>query len=211
MRYRSAANSAASSPPVPGRISTMAGRSFSGSGGTSSGLSLRSTRPWACSDALHLCARLGGHFCVVNDNELARLRELVIEFFQPLGQRDDVGEPLVLTSERCEQAVHRGRSSDRASSRSTSAARSSASARRSRRLRSSVPYFCRKRSTRPAVSISFCFPVKNGWQTLQMSRMDLSDRGTRLERIAAGALHGRGRVLGMDIGFHVEHLSSFGR
>ena len=25
-----------------------------------------------------------------------------------------------------------------------------------------VAYFCRKRSTRPAVSISFCFPVKNG-------------------------------------------------
>jgi len=23
-------------------------------------------------------------------------------------------------------------------------------------------YFCRKRSTRPAVSMSFCFPVKNG-------------------------------------------------
>jgi hypothetical protein len=32
-----------------------------------------------------------------------------------------------------------------------------------------LPYFVRKRSTRPAVSISFCFPVKNGWQTLQMS------------------------------------------
>ena len=31
------------------------------------------------------------------------------------------------------------------------------------------PYFCRKRSTRPAVSMSFCLPVKNGWQTLQMS------------------------------------------
>jgi hypothetical protein len=31
------------------------------------------------------------------------------------------------------------------------------------------PYFCRKRSTRPAVSTSFCLPVKNGWQTLQMS------------------------------------------
>jgi hypothetical protein len=31
------------------------------------------------------------------------------------------------------------------------------------------PYLVRNRSTRPAVSISFCFPVKNGWQTLQMS------------------------------------------
>src|SRR5690606_9798972 len=33
-----------------------------------------------------------------------------------------------------------------------------------------VPYFWRKRSTRPAVSISFCLPVKNGWQAAQMSR-----------------------------------------
>jgi hypothetical protein len=31
------------------------------------------------------------------------------------------------------------------------------------------PYFWRKRSTRPAVSMSFCLPVKNGWQAAQMS------------------------------------------
>jgi hypothetical protein len=31
------------------------------------------------------------------------------------------------------------------------------------------PYFCRKRSTRPAVSTIFCLPVKNGWQFEQMS------------------------------------------
>jgi hypothetical protein len=31
------------------------------------------------------------------------------------------------------------------------------------------PYFWRKRSMRPAVSISFCLPVKNGWQLEQMS------------------------------------------
>ncbi len=30
-------------------------------------------------------------------------------------------------------------------------------------------YFWRKRSTRPAVSTSFCFPVKNGWHWAQMS------------------------------------------
>ena len=28
----------------------------------------------------------------------------------------------------------------------------------------------RKRSTRPAVSISFCLPVKKGWQAAQISR-----------------------------------------
>src|ERR1700691_3367083 len=30
-------------------------------------------------------------------------------------------------------------------------------------------YFFVKRSTRPAVSISFCLPVKNGWQLEQIS------------------------------------------
>src|SRR5712691_642263 len=30
-------------------------------------------------------------------------------------------------------------------------------------------YFFWKRSTRPAVSTSFCFPVKNGWQFEQIS------------------------------------------
>src|ERR1700732_5621542 len=32
-------------------------------------------------------------------------------------------------------------------------------------------YFRRKRSTRPAVSTSFCLPVKNGWQLEQISRL----------------------------------------
>src|SRR5271168_355499 len=32
-----------------------------------------------------------------------------------------------------------------------------------------LPYLRRKRSTRPAVSISFCLPVKNGWQAEQIS------------------------------------------
>src|ERR1041385_2907169 len=32
-----------------------------------------------------------------------------------------------------------------------------------------LAYFRRKRSTRPAVSINFCLPVKNGWQLEQIS------------------------------------------
>src|ERR1700759_1284991 len=36
-------------------------------------------------------------------------------------------------------------------------------------LASALAYFRRKRSTRPAVSISFCLPVKNGWQAEQIS------------------------------------------
>src|SRR3954469_24568587 len=35
---------------------------------------------------------------------------------------------------------------------------------------SDLAYLRRKRSTRPAVSTSFCFPVKNGWQAEQISR-----------------------------------------
>src|SRR3954465_11828172 len=33
-----------------------------------------------------------------------------------------------------------------------------------------APNFFVKRSTRPSVSISFCLPVKNGWQFAQISR-----------------------------------------
>jgi hypothetical protein len=32
-----------------------------------------------------------------------------------------------------------------------------------------LPYFFWNRSTRPAVSTSFCLPVKNGWQFEQIS------------------------------------------
>src|ERR1700730_6728778 len=35
-------------------------------------------------------------------------------------------------------------------------------------------YFFVKRSTRPAVSISFCLPVKNGWQFEQISTRNMS-------------------------------------
>ena len=38
------------------------------------------------------------------------------------------------------------------------------------RLGGSCAYRFLKRSTRPAVSISFCLPVKNGWHALQISR-----------------------------------------
>jgi hypothetical protein len=35
-------------------------------------------------------------------------------------------------------------------------------------------YFFVKRSTRPAVSINFCLPVKNGWQFEQISTLNFS-------------------------------------
>src|SRR5207245_8006173 len=41
-------------------------------------------------------------------------------------------------------------------------------------LAAASAYFLVKRSTRPAVSISFCLPVKKGWQFEQISTFSLS-------------------------------------
>ena len=41
-------------------------------------------------------------------------------------------------------------------------------------LAAASAYFFVKRSTRPAVSISFCLPVKNGWQFEQISTFSVS-------------------------------------
>lgn len=41
-------------------------------------------------------------------------------------------------------------------------------------LAAASAYFLVKRSTRPAVSISFCLPVKKGWQLEQISTFSLS-------------------------------------
>ena len=41
-------------------------------------------------------------------------------------------------------------------------------------LAAASAYFLVKRSTRPAVSTSFCLPVKNGWQFEQISTRSMS-------------------------------------
>jgi hypothetical protein len=41
-------------------------------------------------------------------------------------------------------------------------------------LAAASAYFLVKRSTRPAVSISFCLPVKKGWQLEQISTFSFS-------------------------------------
>ena len=138
-------------------------------------------------------------------------RELVLGLVELGRQLDDRREAAVLPAELGELVAGRANVSGLESSRSTSAARASASPSRSRRLRGSallrlgrlgVWYFWRKRSTRPAVSTRRCLPVKNGWHSRADVRVDLGVRRARLERIAAGALHGRRGVLGMDIGLH---------
>ncbi len=46
-------------------------------------------------------------------------------------------------------------------------------------LAAASAYFLVKRSTRPAVSISFCLPVKKGWQFEQISTRSISPLGRR--------------------------------
>lgn len=41
-------------------------------------------------------------------------------------------------------------------------------------LAAASAYFFVNRSTRPAVSISFCLPVKKGWQLEQISTLNVS-------------------------------------
>jgi hypothetical protein len=113
-------------------------------------------------------ARLGGHLGVVNGNELARLRELVLDLPEPVGGANDLGQPLVLTPQRGQLpgVAQRLRVEQLAFDlrRTGDGVRESVA-----EAQAFVPYFCRKRSMRPAVSISFCLPVKNGWQFEQMS------------------------------------------
>src|SRR2546428_10093968 len=63
-----------------------------------------------------------------------------------------------------------------------------------------APYFWRNRSTRPAVSTSFCLPVKYGWHLAQTSTWI---RGT-VERVTKpGATGARRR----DAGGHVRRAA----
>ena len=162
MRKRSAANSAASSPPVPARISTMALRSSSGSRGRSSGVSRRlELGDRRARDALDFGARFGGHLGVVNRNELAHLRELVFVFLQLGRQLDDRIEPAVLPAELRElsriaepgsgwRALARLLRRGRARPLTGRGAPGDASA---RCCPACFANFWRKRSTRPAVSM----------------------------------------------------------
>jgi len=92
-----------------------------------------------------------------------------MEFFQALCQRDDVRESLVLTAERCEQPCITDRFWIEQLTFDVRRARERVGEPIADAQEVVFPYFWRKRSTRPAVSINFCLPVKNGWQTLQMS------------------------------------------
>jgi hypothetical protein len=113
------------------------------------------------------------------------LRELVLGLLQAPGQLDNRGEPLVLPPELGELpgvaeragveqlALDVRRAGERLGETVAEAQAPAFSVCFSVCFSACFSvcfwYFWRKRSTRPAVSISFCLPVKNGWQAEQMS------------------------------------------
>jgi hypothetical protein len=128
-----------------------------------------------------LGARLGRHLRIVNANELACLRKLVIVLPEQCTALDDLHQPLVLAAQRCHQPgvakrlrveqvpLDHRRASERVGEQIAEAQVAAAVA-GAVAAAVGLAYFWRKRSTRPAVSTSFCLPVKNGWQLAQMSR-----------------------------------------
>ena len=67
-----------------------------------------------------------------------------------------------------------------------------------------LAYLRLKRSTRPAVSSSFCLPVKKGWQLEQISTRTRSPLWVErvLKAAAAGAMHRNFVIIGVNTGFH---------
>jgi hypothetical protein len=121
-----------------------------------------------CLEAFYFGACFRRELEVINGNELARLRELILLLVKPSSQLDERGEPPVFAAElgqrlgvpecfRCrERALDFVCPRERLGEAVAKA-------------QACFPYLLRNRSTRPAVSMSFCLPVKKGWQTLQMS------------------------------------------
>ena len=114
---------------------------------------------------------LGRHVGVFCDNELAGLRELVVIFVQQGRAFDYLHQPLMFPPERRHQLriaerlrVEQFPLDDRRAGERVGEEIAEA------QVAAGLAYFCRKRSTRPAVSISFCLPVKNGWHWAQISR-----------------------------------------
>ena len=107
-------------------------------------------------------ASLGRHLSVIERQELARLLELVRKLVDPTTQLDYGPESLVLPPERGEPLRVFGRSWIRELAFDLGRALKRFREPIAETQLSFARYFWRKRSMRPAVSMSFCFPVKKG-------------------------------------------------
>jgi hypothetical protein len=108
-----------------------------------------------------LGARLGRQLGIVNGNELARLRELVLLPLKAGAQLDERSEPPVFATQlsQCLSVPECFRCRERALDLAGPRERLDEAVAKAQLC---FPYLVRNRSTRPAVSTNFCLPVKNG-------------------------------------------------
>jgi len=155
-----------------------------------------------------LGAGLFGHLGVVNENELAHLRELVLAFAELSGDLDDGTESSVFSSELSQRVRVAQRGGVRECPLDLG--------RPSQNVCEPVPERQSRASARllaellpetldASRSVDETLLAGEERVTLRADvRVNLGLSGTSLERIAAGALHSRRMILGMDISFHAN-------
>ena len=107
-------------------------------------------------------ARFGGEFRIVDGDEFARLTQIVVKPLEAIRQRDHLLESLVLASQGGEQlsvADRLGIGQLLLNGGGTLNRRREPCSDAQVVFFPPTAYFWRKRSTRPAVSTSFCLPV----------------------------------------------------
>ena len=155
-----------------------------------------------------LGASLLGELRVVNENELAQLRELVFAFPELSSNLDDRGESSVFSPEIGQRVrvAQRGRIGECSfdlgrPSQNVCESVSERQSRASARLLAELlpePFDA-------SGSVDETLLACEERMALRADvRVNLGLRGSSLERIAAGALHSRRMVLGMDVGFHAN-------
>ena len=160
-------------------------------------------------EPLDLVSGLGGHLGVVNENELARFGELVLGLLELGRQLDDRLEASVLPTQLGDlgavaEGVRVGEQPLDLRRPGECVAQQVAEAQRL-----SSPSLGRLGLVLLAEALDATSGVDQtllaGVERVALGahvRVDLGDRGARLERVAARALHAGGGVLGMDIGLH---------
>jgi hypothetical protein len=148
-----------------------------------------------------LGACLLGELRVVNENELAYLRELVFVLVELGGQLDDGREASVLSAQlgQLVRVAQRGRVGE-GSLESVSKRQGRASA------RLLLAELLAEALDAPGRVDEALLPGEERVALRTDVRVNLGLSRSSLERIAAGALHSRRMVFGMDVGFHCKPL-----
>jgi hypothetical protein len=162
-------------------------------------------------DAGDFRSGFGRKLRVGNDNELARLRELVVQSFEAPGSFDDGGQPLMVAPQRRQAPGILGGAGIEQLLFDVGRLRDGGG-----QLGAEVQRRLGRRSGRRlAVLLAEPLHAPGGVNQLLLAGVervahradverDIGERGTRLEGVAAGALHVGGGVGRMDIGLHGE-------